>query len=148
MPFLRVVLVDIGIPVVDIIWAITDNHGFRIRFETQIRGFTHWLILCPWLILCLLLELSLPLNMAKIKKFSIVKRVCHDDWEGGSISQLRWPEAGMIRSWLQNIVAVTTKRQTIFPFSEITIQNNGNKPSFGRENREIWRSVVTATIYL
>ena len=42
-------------------------------------------------------------------------------------------------------VAVTTKRQIIFPFSEITIQNNGNKP-FGRENREIWRLVVTATI--
>ena len=26
-------------PVVDIIWAITENHGFIIRFETQIRGF-------------------------------------------------------------------------------------------------------------
>ena len=46
----------------------------------------------------------------------------------------------------QSIVAVTTKRQIIFPFSEITIQNNGNQPSFGRENREIWRLVVTATV--
>ena len=45
-----------------------------------------------------------------------------------------------------SIVEVTTKRQIIFPFSKITTQNNGNKSSFERENREIWRLVVTATI--
>ena len=35
------------------------------------------------------------------------------------------------------IVEVTTQRQIILPFIEITTQNNGNKSSFGRENREI-----------
>ena len=36
--------------------------------------------------------------------------------------------------------------QIIFPFSKIANQNNGNKSSFKRENRECWRLVVTATI--
>ena len=31
------------------------------------------------------------------------------------------------------IVEVKTKRQIIFPFSEITTQNNGNKSSFGKD---------------
>ena len=35
------------------------------------------------------------------------------------------------------IVAVTTKRQIIFPFSEITTQNNGNKSSFEREIEKV-----------
>ena len=46
----------------------------------------------------------------------------------------------------KGIVEVKTKRQIIFPFSDITTQNNRNKSSFERENREIWRIVVTATI--
>ena len=44
------------------------------------------------------------------------------------------------------IVEVKTKRQINFPFSEITTQNNENKSFFGRENREIWCLVLTATI--
>ena len=44
------------------------------------------------------------------------------------------------------IVKVKTKIQIIFPFSEITTQNNENNSSFKRENREIWRLIVTATI--
>ena len=45
-----------------------------------------------------------------------------------------------------SIVEVKTKSQIIFPFSESTTQNNENKSSFERENREIWRLVVSATI--
>ena len=44
------------------------------------------------------------------------------------------------------IVEFKTEHQIIFPFSEINIQNNGNKSSLERENQEIWRLVVTATI--
>ena len=45
-----------------------------------------------------------------------------------------------------DIIEVTIKQQIIFPFSEIITQNNGNKSSFERKNRNIWRLVVTATM--
>ena len=48
----------------------------------------------------------------------------------------------------RGIVEVKTKLQIIFLFSEITNQNDDNKSFFRRENRESWRSVVTATINL
>ena len=44
------------------------------------------------------------------------------------------------------IVAVKTKRQITFPFSEIITQINENKSSFERGHREICRLVVTSTI--
>ena len=36
-----------------------------------------------------------------------------------------------------DIVEVKTRRQIMFPFSEITTQNKGNKSFFERENREM-----------
>ena len=51
-----------------------------------------------------------------------------------------------VRSADRNIVEVKTKSQVIFPFSQITTQNNGNKSFFRRENRESWRLVETATM--
>ena len=73
-------------------------------------------------------------------------------WAAGTWTGTESSPKGVEKEWRErkggkeDIVEVKTKRQIIFPLSEITYQNNGNKSAFERENHEIWLLVVIATL--